>query len=167
MSTPYLGQIGTFSFGFAPKGWALCDGQLLAINQNQALFSLLGTSYGGDGIASFGLPNLQGRAPAMFGGGDSFVLGQTGGEQNHTLLVSELPAHTHGVVAASSPGNELTAPGNFPAAVEADAYSTAAPTTALGAGMLAAGSSQPHENMQPFLVVNFCIAIQGIFPPQS
>lgn len=165
MATPFLGQIATFSFGFAPKGWALCNGQLLAITQNQALFALLGTTYGGNGTTSFGLPNLQGRAPVHFGTG--FVVGQIGGEETHTLILNEIPAHTHGVVAEASPGSELTAPGNFPAVVEADAYSTGSPTTSLGNGMATAGQSQPHENRQPFLTLNFCIALSGIFPSQN
>lgn len=165
MSTPFLGQIATFAFGFAPKGWALCNGQVLSISQNTALFSLLGTTYGGNGTENFQLPNLQGSVPVMVG--PDFVLGQTGGEQNHTVITSELPAHTHGVVATFSPGNELTAPGNFPAVVEADAYSTRTPTTVLGNGMWTTGSSQPHINMQPFLVLNFCIALQGIFPTRN
>jgi len=165
MSTPFLGQIATFPFGFAPKGWALCNGQLLAINQNQAIFSLLGTTYGGNGVENFALPNLQGNVPVHFGNG--FVLGEIGGEQNHTLQLSELPSHAHGVAAVSSPGNEESAPGNFPAAVEADAYGTGEATTTLGNGMTATGQSQPHPNMQPFLVLNFCIALQGIFPSRS
>jgi microcystin-dependent protein len=165
MSEPFLGQISTFAFGFAPKGWALCNGQILSINQNQALFSLLGTYYGGNGTADFALPNLQASVPVMFGAG--FVLGEMSGEQNHTLLTSEMPAHTHRVVAASSPGNELTAPGNFPAEVEANGYSTGEPTTVLGNGMTAVGGSLPHTNMQPYLVLNYCIALQGIFPSQN
>jgi microcystin-dependent protein len=165
MSEPFLGQIATFAFGFAPNGWALCNGQTLPIAQNTALFSLLGTNYGGNGTTTFQLPNLQGCAPLM--SGNDFVLGAIGGEQNHTLILSEMPAHTHGVAAAASLGNELTAPGNFPAVVEANAYSTAGPTTVLGTGMSVAGSSQPHTNMQPYLVVNFCIALSGIFPSRN
>jgi len=165
MSTPFLGQIATFSFGYAPKGWALCNGQLLAINQNQALFSLLGTTYGGNGTQNFALPNLQGRAPVHFGNG--FGLGGFGGEDVHTVQIDEIPSHTHVMSAVSSPGNEESAQGNIPAAVEADAYGTGAPTTTLGNGMAAAGQSQPHENRQPYLTLNFCIALSGIFPSQN
>jgi microcystin-dependent protein len=165
MSEPFLCQISTFAFNFPPKGWALCNGQLLPINQNQALFSLLGTTYGGNGIENFALPNLQGNVPLMADG--SFGLGGTGGEQNHTVIPTELPAHTHGVVAASAPGSQISAPGNFPAALETDAYSTHSPTTSLGNGMTAVGGSQPHNNMQPYLVLNFCIALEGIFPSRN
>jgi microcystin-dependent protein len=167
MSQPFLGQIATFAFNFAPTGWAFCNGQVLPINQNTALFSLLGTTYGGNGTTTFQLPNLQGRAPVMNFDGDGLVLGAIGGEQSHTLVLSEMPAHAHGVEATSSLGNELTAPGNLPAVVEADAYSTGAPTTTLGAGMSTEGSSQAHQNMQPYLVVNFCIALQGVFPSRN
>ena len=166
MSEPFLGQISTFAFTFAPKGWALCNGQLLPINQNQALFSLLGTTYGGNGIQNFQLPNLQGKVPLM-ADGVNYDLGAIGGEQIHTLRTAELPAHAHGVVASFSPANQLSAPGNFPAAVETNAYSTAGPTTTLGDGTVAAGGSQPHENTQPYLVVNYCIALQGIFPSRN
>jgi microcystin-dependent protein len=129
------------------------------------LFSLLGTTYGGNGVQTFQLPNLQGNVPLMASG--NFALGGIGGEQNHTLILSELPAHAHGVVAASPPGNQISAPGNFPAALETDAYSTHGPTTVLGNGMSAVGGSQPHNNMQPYLVLNFCIALVGIFPSRS
>src|ERR1700677_2901613 len=165
MAQPFLGQISTFAFNYPPKGWAFCNGQMMPINQNQALFSLLGTTYGGNGTTTFQLPNLQGIVPLM--ADENFPLGATGGEENHTLLVTELPAHAHGVEASSSAGNQLTAPGNFPAALETDAYSTARPTTVLGAGMSAVGGSQPHQNMQPLLVLNFCIALAGIFPSRS
>jgi microcystin-dependent protein len=167
MSTPYLGQITTFAFNFPPKGWALCNGQILSISQNTALFSLLGTFYGGNGTSTFQLPNLQGCVPVMFGGSLGLVQGAIGGEQNHTLSLPEMAEHAHGVVAAASAGNEGAAPGNFPAAVEADAYGTGEVTTTLGNGMTATGQSQPHQNMQPFLVLNFCIALQGIFPARN
>jgi microcystin-dependent protein len=167
VSQPYLGQIATFAFSFPPEDWAFCNGQILAINENTALFSLLGTIYGGNGITTFQLPNLQGRVPVMTGGVEEFVLGQLSGEEIHTLNLNELPGHTHGVVASSSPGNELTAPGNLPARVEADAYSSGSPTTTLGTGMSVAGQSQAHENRQPYLVINYCIALTGVFPSRN
>jgi microcystin-dependent protein len=167
MANQYLGQISTFAFNFAPKGWALCNGQILSISQNEALFSLIGTFYGGNGLTTFQLPNLMGRVPVMTGGVEEFVVGQIGGEETHTLILNEIPAHTHGVVAEASPGSELTAPGNFPAVVEADAYSTGSPTTSLGTGMTLTGQSEPHENTQPYLVVNYCIALDGIFPARN
>jgi microcystin-dependent protein len=165
MSTPFLSEIKIFSFGFAPKGWAACNGQLLPINQNQALFSLLGTNFGGDGRTTFGLPNLQGRTPLHAGNGQ--YLGGTGGEQNHTILISELPTHTHtwGVTtsAANQPGPASNVLG---AAAE---YNTAASNlTPMYPGVLTTvGGNQPHENMQPFLTLNFCIAMSGIFPTQN
>ncbi|HEY1806683.1 MAG TPA: tail fiber protein [Terracidiphilus sp.] len=164
MSTPFLGQISVFGFNFAPTGWALCNGQSLAINQNQALFSLLGTTYGGNGINTFQLPNLQGSVAIMVGPG--FVLGQVGGEPNVTLTTAQLPSHTHGGKATTANANSATAIGNFPATGSADPYSTAAANTQLGTGTTA-GSSQPHDNMQPYLAVTFCIALQGIFPSRS
>ncbi|HLK63203.1 MAG TPA: tail fiber protein [Bryobacteraceae bacterium] len=157
------------SFGFPPKGWALCDGQLLPINQNQALFSLLGTTYGGDGRVNFGLPNLQGRAPIHMGSGHT--LGERGGEQAHTLSISEIPTHTHTWQATTtSTGTTSTAAGTvLAAAPQAPGfYAGAANLTSLIAGTLAnVGGSQAHLNMQPFLVLNFCIALQGIFPSQT
>ena len=164
MSTPYLGEIRIFSFGFTPNGWAQCNGQLLPIQQYQALFALLGTTYGGDGIRTFSRPNLQGCLPLHVGNG--FVLGQSGGEATHTLLVSEMPAHTHGVSAstsapsAGSPAGNLWANGN-------GAYN-ATPNTAMNpAGLASQGGSQPHENRSPYLTVNFCIALSGIFPSRN
>jgi microcystin-dependent protein len=164
MSTPYLSEIRIFSFGFAPKGWALCNGQLLPINQNQALFSLLGTTYGGDGRVNFALPNLQGRVPVHTGNG--FTLGEQGGETAHTLNISEIPAHTHVPVASSAAANLGSPAGNLWATGNAG-YSTPPNASMNPACILPVGGSQPHQNMPPFLTLNICIALQGIFPSQN
>ncbi len=168
MSEPFLSEIKIMSFGFPPKGWATCDGQLLPINQNQALFALLGTTYGGDGRVNFGLPNLQGRAPMHTGNGHT--LGERGGEAAHTLSIAEMPQHVH-VASATSAAATSGAPNNTRVlAQSAGANLYAAPTnlTAMASNALAnVGGSQPHQNMQPFLVLNFCIALQGIFPSQN
>src|SRR5690242_2902536 len=173
MAEPFLSEIRIMSFGFPPKGWALCDGQLLPINQNQALFSLLGTTYGGDGRVNFGLPNLQGRTPIHMGSGHS--LGERGGEQGHTLSISEIPTHVHIVNGTSNAGSSGTSPGNLNpvgnlfATVNLPAY--IAPDSNLAAlhpsSIANVGGSQAHLNMQPFLVLNFSIALQGIFPSQT
>lgn len=167
MSEPFLSEIKIFSFGFPPKGWALCDGQLLPINQNQALFSLLGTTYGGDGRLNFGLPNLQGRIPLHVGNGH--VLGERAGEQAHTLDISELPGHVHPAFCNSAPGTQPSPAGNFWAQ---DNNGNAPYSSSPGAGMNAGtvsnvGGSQAHLNMAPFLTLSFCIALQGIFPLQN
>jgi microcystin-dependent protein len=162
VSEPYLSEIRIMSFGFPPKGWALCNGQLLPINQNQALFSLLGTTYGGDGVSTFGLPNLQGRTPIHMGSG--FTLGQAGGEQAHVLTIGEAAVHTHNAMATSTAGDSPIPTGNYLGAAD-NFYGPLANTTALPPATIAnAGGSQPHENMQPYLVLSFCIALQGIFP---
>lgn len=167
MAEPFLSEIRLFSFNFAPKGWALCDGQLLPINQNQALFSLLGTTYGGDGRVNFALPNLQGRAPIHEGGGHT--LGERGGEQGHTLSISEIPTHTHTLNGTSSTGSLIIAAGNLSGTSPSQMYQ--APDNNLTAMNPASipnvGGSQAHLNMQPFLVLNFSIALQGIFPSQT
>ncbi|MEY2510296.1 MAG: hypothetical protein QOE26_1059 [Verrucomicrobiota bacterium] len=170
MAEPYLSEIRIMSFNFAPKGWAQCNGQLLPINQNQALFSLLGTTYGGDGRVNFGLPDLRGNVPIHMGSG--FTLGQKGGEQAHTLSIAELPTHTHVSQAANAIADVGDGTGAF----------LAQPSTALGAVYLTnpaslsamnpavlgnVGGSQAHLNMQPFLTLTFCIALQGIFPSQN
>jgi microcystin-dependent protein len=168
MAEPFLSEIRLFSFGFAPKGWALCNGQLLPINQNQALFSLLGTTYGGDGRVNFALPDLQGRVPIHTGSGHT--LGERAGEQAHTVSITETPTHTHQVNASSLPGDGVV-PSNatvLASPLNATYRKPPGAVTALAAGSLAnAGGSQAHLNMQPFLVVNFCIALQGIFPSQN
>jgi microcystin-dependent protein len=165
MSTPFLSEIKITSFGFAPKGWALCNGQLLPINQNQALFSLLGTTYGGDGRVNFGLPNLQGRVPTHMGSG--MTLGQLGGEQAHTLSISEIPTHTHVANATTN----TTGPTEIAAANilgPGKVYAAASNLTSLLPGTLGTvGGSQAHLNMQPFLTLSFSIALQGIFPSQT
>jgi microcystin-dependent protein len=165
MSTPFIGEIKMVSFGFAPKGWAFCNGQLLPINQNTALFSLLGTTYGGDGRVNFGLPNLQGRAPIHMGTGHS--LGERGGEQGHTLSVSELPTHTHTLQASSTNGNAAVPTGNVLGAVS-NAYGSVQNLTSMSPSAVGAlGGSQAHQNMMPFLTLSFCISLQGIFPSQN
>jgi microcystin-dependent protein len=164
MAEPFLAEIRIFSFAFAPKGWALCNGQLLPINQNQALFSLLGTTYGGDGRVNFALPNLQGRSPVHVGSG--IVLGQRAGEQAHTLTLSELPAHTHAAAGSSTAANLGDPTGNVWAAGNG-AYHPTPNTTMNPASLAPVGGSQAHENMTPYLTLNFCIALQGIFPSQN
>jgi microcystin-dependent protein len=165
MAEPFLSEIRVMSFNFPPKGWAMCNGQLLPINQNQALFSLLGTTYGGDGRVNFALPNLQGITPIHVGSGHT--LGEKGGEQNHTLGIAELPVHTHVLNASSTPADTNVPTGAYVASVN-NAYTAAANLTALSPESVAnTGGSQPHFNMQPFLVLNFCIALQGIFPSQN
>ena len=162
MAEPFLSEIRVMSFNFAPKGWALCNGQLLPINQNQALFSLLGTTFGGDGRVNFGLPNLQGRTPIHVGNGHT--LGERGGEPAHTLSNAELPTHTHVMNGSSTPA-ETNVPSGAYLGTVANAYGPASNLVALSAGSVTnTGGSQAHMNMQPFLTLNFCIALQGIFP---
>ena len=168
MAEPFLSEIRIMSFDFAPKGWALCNGQLLPINQNQALFSLLGTTYGGNGQTTFALPNLQGRVPIHVGSGHT--LGERAGEYAHTLSISGLPQHTHAANATSvaatagTPSNTLM----LSQAVGANLYGAAANLQPMAPNATTPlGGSQPHENMQPFLTLNFCIALQGIFPSQN
>lgn len=167
MPTPFIGELKVFPFGFAPKGWATCNGQLMAINQNQALFSLLGTTYGGDGRTTFALPNLQGRVPASVGGGMS--LGQSGGEERHTLTSPEMAGHNHAL--AGTPANATTTvpTNNFLATASQNPYaSSAAGDVALGSSALTAtGGGGAHENRQPYLTLNICIALQGIFPSRN
>jgi microcystin-dependent protein len=162
MSEPFLAEIRILSFNFAPKGWALCNGQLLPINQNQALFALLGTTYGGDGRVTFALPNLQGRVPLHFGNG--FTQGERGGEAGHTLIISELPLHTHVAQASGNVANQGGPAGNLWADGNEAGYATTSDTTMNPACVQPAGGNQPHENMPPYLTLNFAIALQGIFP---
>jgi microcystin-dependent protein len=167
MATPYLGEIRLMSFSFPPQGWALCNGQQLPINQNQALFSILGTTYGGNGQTTFALPDLRSRVPIHFGNG--FTLGERAGEENHTLLATETPTHNHFVSANNSTSGNVTSPiNNF--------FSNSAPPNIYGSGGGATlptntvsnmGGSQSHTNIQPYLTVSFCIALQGIFPSQN
>ncbi|HTP11089.1 MAG TPA: tail fiber protein [Anaerolineae bacterium] len=168
MAEPFLSEIRIMSFGFPPKGWALCNGQLLPINQNQALFSLLGTTYGGDGRVNFGLPNLQGRTPIHMGSGHT--LGELGGEQGHTLSISELPTHTHPLNGSTTAASTPTPDTNtvLSASNPQSSYAPASNLVAMApASITNVGGSQAHLNMQPFLVLNFCIALQGIFPSQT
>jgi len=165
MSEPFLGEVKIISWNFAPKGWAFCNGQLLPINQNQALFSILGTTYGGDGRVTFALPNLQGRTAVHTGNG--IVLGQSAGETSHTLNISELPAHTHAPTGSAATGTLAAATGNLWGGSTANPYSATANTLMNPACVLPTGGSQPHENMSPYLVLNFIIALQGIFPSQN
>ena len=168
MAEPFLSEIRIMSFGFPPKGWALCNGQLLPINQNQGLFSLLGTTYGGDGRVNFALPNLQGKVPIHMGPG--FTLGQTGGEQAHTLSIGEIPTHVHSLNAtnAAATANTPTTALMPAQSTAANLYGGPANLTAMAPNALTnVGGSQAHLNMQPFLVLNFCIALQGIFPSQT
>jgi microcystin-dependent protein len=163
MAEPFLSEIRIMSFVFAPKGWALCNGQLLPINQNQALFSLLGTTFGGDGRVNFALPDLRGRTPIHVGSGHT--LGERGGEQAHTLSIAELPTHTHVLNATSNNGTIETAAGNVFAKTLSAAYGNPAGLVAMAPEVVTSvGGSQAHLNMQPFLTLSFCIALQGIFP---
>jgi len=177
MSDPFVAEIRIFPFNFAPKGWAFCDGQLLPISQNTALFSLLGTTYGGDGKSNFALPNLQGATALHTGGSQPgpglslYDLGESGGSDTVTLLTSELPAHTHTQLASNQPGEDPTPVGEaLGRSTGASLYQnvTNQNTVRLAAGALPpAGAGQPHNNLQPYLTLNFCIALQGIFPPRS
>ena len=171
MSEPFLGEMRMMSFNFAPRGWATCAGQLLPINQNQALFALLGTQYGGNGQTTFALPDLRGRVPIHVGGG--FTQGQKGGEENHTLTSSEMPQHAHtGVATNAGPASQA---GNMPASTKrlsgsnpGEGYGSPSGLQAMAANMITnVGGSQAHSNMMPYTVIGYCIALVGIFPSQN
>jgi microcystin-dependent protein len=166
MAEPFLAEIRLFSFSFAPNGWATCNGQLLPINQNQALFSLLGTTFGGNGQTNFALPDLRARVPLHDGSGHT--LGERGGEESHTIVAAEAPAHTHLVQASRSPGDAVAPAGNVLASPLNQTFRAPdAPVNLDQGSVTAAGGSQPHENRQPFLTLSFCIALVGIFPSQN
>jgi microcystin-dependent protein len=171
VAEPFLAELRIMSFVFPPKGWALANGQLLPINQNQALFSLLGTTYGGNGQTTFALPNLRGRVP--IGVGSGFSLGQAGGESSHTVTLNEMPQHIHFVNAdtttAPDPGGDVPAANKrLAASAPANLYAPFGNPVAMNPGAITnVGGSQPHENRQPLLTLSFCIALQGIFPSQN
>jgi microcystin-dependent protein len=181
MSSPFVAEIRMFGFNFAPTGWAQCNGQLLPISQNTALFSLLGTYYGGDGKSTFALPNLQGCAAVNAGqlkGGSDYFLGQMAGEESVTLLTTEMPAHNHSFSVTTGAGTTNSSAGNqlgkgssgnpVSGITQAKMYSTAAPQTAMNPQAMALyGGSLPHNNMMPYLTIQFCIAMQGVFPPRQ
>jgi microcystin-dependent protein len=171
---PFVAEIRIFPFNFAPKGWAFCDGQILPLSQNTALFSLLGTTYGGDGKSNFALPDMQGNAPMHPGQGPGLSLhdlGETGGSETVSLLESEIPGHLHNVTASSQDGLDSHPAGNYPAqGIGINLYMPQGTPTIVGMNdnsVAPAGGDQPHNNMQPYLTLNFCIALQGVFPPRT
>jgi len=174
MSEPFIGEIRMVGFNFAPRGWALCNGQLLSIASNNALFSLLGTIYGGDGRTTFALPNLQGRVPMHYGSGAGLsprLIGEAAGQESVSLTEAQLPAHTHKARASSLKGNTNSPVGRVwskDAGVQSATYTSNAADADMAAGAIApAGGGQPHNNMPPYLAVNFVIALQGIFPARD
>jgi microcystin-dependent protein len=169
MGTPFLGELKIISWNYAPKGWAFCNGQFLPINQNQALFSILGTTYGGNGQTTFALPDFRGRAPIHPGGQVGANEGQTGGQEFHTLIQSEMPAHNHFVEVSPVTASTGNAANNFLAAVPSFLYrgQQSNLTTLEPSAVTNLGGSQPHENRQPYLVLNFIIALQGVFPSRN
>lgn len=164
MAQPYVGEIRMFAGNFAPAGWMFCEGQLLPISENETLFQLIGTTYGGDGESTFALPDLRGRIPIHQGNG--FILAETGGAEEITLTVSQISAHSHAVLASTSIANDASPNNNMPAQTSTyDMYQTTAPNTPMAAQSIAAvGGSQPHTNFQPYLCVNFIVSLFGIFP---
>jgi microcystin-dependent protein len=176
MSTPFVAEIRIFPFNFAPKGWAFCDGQILPLSQNTALFSLLGTTYGGDGKSNFALPNMQGNVPMHPGQGPGLSLhdlGETGGSDTVALLESEIPAHSHTMMSLPAPANRTSPVGNSIARVQGvtGPYVPGNPQPAIvsmsDSAVAPAGGDQPHNNLQPYLTLNFCIALQGVYPPRT
>lgn len=172
MSEPFLAEIRMVGFTFAPRGWAFCDGQIMPINQNQSLYSLLGTTYGGDGRTTFALPDLRGRIPIHVGavpGGQNHTLGQRSGEESHTLTGNEMPSHTHTALASAASGNSPIATNQVLATTDAvNIYDdNPALVNMSGDAITNTGGSQSHNNMMPSLVVNFCIALQGLFPSRN
>lgn len=163
MSTPFLGQIQLFGFPFAPKGWAFCNGATLPLAQNQALFSLLGTQYGGNGQTTFNLPDLQGRTSLGFS--SAYAQGAVGGEAAHVLLINELPAHTHSLLASSGDGTVSSPVAAYPAVTARTPYAASSSGALLNSS--GTGNGAGHPNQSPYLVLNFCIALQGIFPIRS
>ncbi len=169
MGTPFVGEIRMFGGSFAPVGWAFCQGQLLAISENETLFNLIGTTYGGDGQSTFALPDLRGRVPVHMGtssaSGGTYVLGQTGGVENVTLTTSQIPPHSHVPQAAAAAGSQASPSNNVWAGSTNLPYSQSAPAAGMAADAIGStGGSQPHDNMIPYLVVNFIISLFGIFP---
>lgn len=172
MSQPFIGEIRMFGGNFAPAGWAFCDGQMLAISENDALFTLIGTTYGGDGQETFQLPNLQSRIPNHQGqlpGGQSYILGEAAGVEEVTLTVQQIPSHNHAATGASVTGDQTSANGALPAnSVTITPYLNTAPDAGFNADAIGpAGGSQPHTNLQPYLCVNFIISLFGVFPTQT
>jgi microcystin-dependent protein len=169
MSEPFLGQIQQLGFNFAPLGWAFCNGQLMSIAQNTALFSLLGTTYGGDGVTTFALPDCRGRNSMHFGQGPglgNYSQGEVSGTETVTLLSTQIPQHNH--LANASTGQKLVNTPSGSALGAFDMYTASAPDTVLGAGMIGqTGGNQPHDNMMPYLVINWCIALEGIYPSRN
>ena len=166
MADPFIAELRCFSFGFAPRGWALCNGQLLPIGQNQALFALLGTTFGGNGQTTFALPNLQGRTPVHANSGQ-VVLGQSAGTETVTLTTQQLPSHTHQCMSNAGAVNSGTPVNNTWGTESTGAYAASSTGNMNATAIGNTGNSQPHINLQPFLTINFCIALQGIFPSQN
>jgi microcystin-dependent protein len=170
---PFVAEIRIFPFNFAPKGWAFCDGQLVPLSQNTALFSLLGTTYGGNGKSNFALPDVQGRVPMHPGQGPGLTLhdlGETGGSETVTLMASEMPSHSHAITAQTLPGNIKLPSSSVALSRSAGGYAYTPPGTTVAMAdstFSPAGSDVPHNNLQPYLTLNFCIALQGVYPPRT
>lgn len=168
MAEPYLGEIRLFAFDYAPRGWAFCDGSILSIAQNNALYAIIGTTYGGDGKTTFKLPDLRGRTPVHVGD-NNITLGKKEGEENHTLALTEMPLHIHQAMASSETATSQAAAGKVWANSNQNPYGIGAPNVKANTApaLASSGTSEAHKNMQPFTVVNYCIALMGIFPPRS